>query len=150
MVCDTLSHGSDHLCLIWKESIHNCRCYGADTACGTDVFGEFDLSCHERTDRRTDRRTEWNQYTPPPQQLRCAGGIMTTWWQHIAWLASTLHSKYLHCAMDVGIIKLGLHWFRQRHDAFMAPSHYLNECWLISNFTGNALNIYIWWQFENY
>ena len=36
MVRDTPSYGSDHLCLIWKESIHNCRCYRADTACGTD------------------------------------------------------------------------------------------------------------------
>ena len=27
-----------------------------------------------RTDGQTDRRTEWNQYTP--QQLRCAGGII--------------------------------------------------------------------------
>ena len=44
MVCDTPSHGSDHLCLIWKESIHNCRCYRADTACGTDGW----------TDGRTD------------------------------------------------------------------------------------------------
>ena len=64
-MCDTLSHGSDHLWLIWKESIQNCRCYRADTAGGTDG----------RTDGRTDRRTEWNQYTP--QQLRCSGGITT-------------------------------------------------------------------------
>ena len=27
-----------------------------------------------RTDRRTDGRTEWNQYTP--LQLRCVGGII--------------------------------------------------------------------------
>ena len=27
-----------------------------------------------RTDRWTDRRKEWNQYTP--QQLRCAGGYI--------------------------------------------------------------------------
>ena len=60
IVCDTPSHGSDHLWLIWKESIQNCRCYRADTAGGTDG--------------RTDRGTEWNQYTP--QQLRCSGGII--------------------------------------------------------------------------
>ena len=59
MVRDTPSHVSDHLCLTWKESIHNCRWYRADTACGTDG----------RTDGRTDGQTEWNQYTP--QQLRC-------------------------------------------------------------------------------
>ena len=28
---DTPSHASDHLWLIWKESIKNCRCYRADT-----------------------------------------------------------------------------------------------------------------------
>ena len=65
-MCDTPSHGSDRLWLIWKESIQNCRCYRADTAGGTD----------RRTDGRTDRRTEWNQYTP--QQLRCSGGITRT------------------------------------------------------------------------
>ena len=64
-VCDTPSHSSDHLWLIWKESIQNCRCYRADTAGGTDG----------RTDGRTDRRTDWNQYTP--QQLRCLGGIIS-------------------------------------------------------------------------
>ena len=42
-----------------------------------------------------------------------------------------------------------------------APSHYLNQCWLIimgvfchsapkSNFTGNAQDIYLWYEFENY
>ena len=65
VVHDTPLHASDHLCLIWKESIQNCRRYRADTACGTDG----------RTDGWTDGRTEWNQYTP--QQLRWAGGIMS-------------------------------------------------------------------------
>ena len=42
----------------------------------------------------------------------------------------------------------------------MAPSHYLNQCWLIisealwhspqGNFTGNAQDIYPWYEFENY
>ena len=68
-MCDTPSHGSDHLWLIWKESIQNCRCYRADTAGGTD--GRTD----GQTDGRTDGRTEWNQYTP--QQLRCSGGIIS-------------------------------------------------------------------------
>ena len=44
----TPSHAIDHLYQIWKESILNCRCHRADTGC--------------RTDRRTDGRTEWNQY----------------------------------------------------------------------------------------
>ena len=43
---NTPSHASDHLCLIWKESIQKCRSYRADTECGTDG------------------RTEWKQYTP--------------------------------------------------------------------------------------
>ena len=60
-MCDTPSHGSDHLWLIWKESIHNCRCYRADTAGWTDG----------RTDEQTDG-------VKPiyPQQLRCSGGII--------------------------------------------------------------------------
>ena len=33
---DTPPHASDRLCLIWKESFHNCRSYRADTGCGTD------------------------------------------------------------------------------------------------------------------
>ena len=36
IVCHTLSHASDHLCLIWKVSVKNCRSYRADTECGTD------------------------------------------------------------------------------------------------------------------
>ena len=28
------------------------------------------------TDGRTDRRTKWNQYIPPPPQLLCVGGII--------------------------------------------------------------------------
>ena len=42
----------------------------------------------------------------------------------------------------------------------MAPSHYLNQCWLITcetlwhspegNFTGNAQGIFPWYEFENY
>ena len=42
----------------------------------------------------------------------------------------------------------------------MAPSHYLNQCWLIisevfwhppeGNFTGNVQAIYSWYEFENY
>ena len=42
----------------------------------------------------------------------------------------------------------------------MAPSHYLNQCWLMmseiwwhspeGNFTGNAQDICLWYEFENY
>ena len=44
--------------------------------------------------------------------------------------------------------------------SLMAPSHYLNQCWLIinealwhsreGNFTGNAHYIYPWYEFENF
>ena len=53
---------------------------------------------------------------------------------------------------------LGQHWLRAC--CLKAPSHYLNQCWLIisevlwhspeSNFTGNALDICPWYVFENY
>ena len=56
IVCDTPSHGSDHLWLIWKESIQNCRCYRADMAGGTDG----------RTDGRTDRQTDGVKPIYPP------------------------------------------------------------------------------------
>ena len=84
-MCDTPSHGSDHLWLIWKESIQNCRCYRADTAAGTD--GRTD----GQTDGRTDRRTEWNQYTP--QQLRCHNVIRSLW--HLKSLTSGLFVQQL-------------------------------------------------------
>ena len=45
-------HGSNHLWLIWKESIQNCRCYKADTAGGTD--GRMDGWTDGRTDGQTD------------------------------------------------------------------------------------------------
>ena len=57
-MCDTPSHGSDHLWLIWKESIQNYSYYRADTAGGTDG----------RTDRRTDgvKPIYPHPPTPPP------------------------------------------------------------------------------------
>ena len=55
-MCDTPSHGSDHLWLIWKESIQNCRCYRADTAAGTDG----------RTDGQTDGQTDGVKPIYPP------------------------------------------------------------------------------------
>ena len=59
VVHDTPSHASDHLCLIWKESIQNCRRYRADTACGTDG--------------RTDRRTDGVKPIYPPTTSLCGG-----------------------------------------------------------------------------
>ena len=49
---DTPSHASDHSCLIWKESIQNCRSYRVNTACKTD--GQMD----GLTDGRTDIKKE--------------------------------------------------------------------------------------------
>ena len=115
MVRDTPSHGSDHLCLIWKESIHNCRWYRADTACRTDG----------RTDGRTDRRTDGRSETSiPPQQLRCAGGIIN------------------HNVCDVLSVwpcdaichhRARLTLARVMVCCLTEPSHYLNQCWLINS-----------------
>ena len=33
------------------------------------------------------------------------------------------------------IIELGHHWFRKWLVSYSAPSHYLNQCWIIANFT---------------
>ena len=59
ITCDTPSHAIDHLYQIWKESILNCRCYRADTGCGTEG------------------RTKWNLYTP--QQLRYNNTPSSLW-----------------------------------------------------------------------
>ena len=94
-MCDTPSHGSDHLWLIWKESIQNCRCYGADTAAGTDG----------RTDGRTDRRTEWNQYTP--QQLIHSQTGCNRWSLGMdKWFHPTLYNGCNYLSM------LGLKWIQ--------------------------------------
>ena len=62
-MCDTPSHDSDHLWLIWKESIQTCRCYRADTAAGTDG--------------RTDGRSETNI---PPNLFGGYKNINHAWW----------------------------------------------------------------------
>ena len=92
---DTPSHASDHLCLIWKESIQNCRRYRADTACGTDG----------RTDRRTDRVKP----IYPPTTSLCGGYndihfqyqlrvsqdacFVQIWWLYIQSITSYLTDK---------------------------------------------------------
>ena len=94
MVRDTPSHGSDHLCLIWKESIHNCRWYGADTACGTD--GRTDGRTEGRTDGRTDGQTDGRSETSiPPQQLEVekAVKIITEVERLSSWLLDC-HSRH--------------------------------------------------------
>ena len=54
---DTPSHANDHLCLIWKESIQNCRCYRVDIAYRTDG---------QHRDRQMDRV---KPIYPPPTTL---------------------------------------------------------------------------------
>ena len=54
LMCDKPSYTSDHLCLMWQESIQKCRCYRADTVC------------------RTDGQMEWNRYTPPNKHTHTA------------------------------------------------------------------------------
>ena len=108
IVYDTPSHGSDHLWLIWKESILNCRCYRADTAAGTDG--------------QTDRRTEWNQYTP--QQLCCSGGIIIFYRQRL-----NLHSWMLQC--DLCISKI----------TFLGMADL--ELWRLGNFGQHFFNYFI-------
>ena len=61
---DTPSHGSDHLWLLWKESIQNCKCCRADMAGGTDW----------RTDGQTDGRTDGRSET---NILRCIMNVKT-------------------------------------------------------------------------
>ena len=68
-----------------------------------------------------------------------------------------------HCGlvMPYGNIDLGLYWLRWRLGAcLMAPSHYLNQCWLIiskilwhspqSNFTARVQAAILYNEFENY
>ena len=69
--------------------------------------------------------------------------LMSGWWFNLLWQhrsGSTLDQVMACC--------------------LMAPSHYLNQCWLIikevlwhspkGNFTGNAKDIYPWFEFGNY
>ena len=144
MACDTPSHSSDHLCLIWKEFVHNCRCYRADTACGTDG----------RTDKRTDGRSETSI---PPQQLRCAGGIMMS--KRPDHILSLGHNELMQkrCNSRTNAQKLRLFfkyvksfsifslrpsdtiWQHRSSSTLVqvmgcccqATTHYLNQCWLI-------------------
>ena len=89
-MCDTPSHGSDHLWLIWKESIQNYRCYRADTAGGTDG------------------RTDGVKPVYPPTTSLFVG------------ITSDAMGRSRPCSALVQVMP----WCQ------MAPSHYLNQCWL--------------------
>ena len=88
IVRDTPSHASDHLCLIWKEYIQNCRRYRADMACGTD----------RRTDGRTDRRTDGVKPIYPP----------TTSLYNYSQVNATEHLwRYVHSVSHNGLVPRG-------------------------------------------
>ena len=76
---NTPSHTSDGLCLILKESIQNCKCFRADTAC--------------RTDRRTDRQTEWNLYIPQTTSLCIMNNIY--WTNYVSFISMLKVSNYI-------------------------------------------------------
>ena len=80
----TPSHASDHLCLIWKELIQNCRNYRANTACGTDG------------------RTEWNQYTPPHNNFFVLG---------VSWHNEKSETLKAGCAFSAILVKSPI-WFQ--------------------------------------
>ena len=61
---NTPSHTSDHLCLIWEESIQNSRSYRVDTECGKDG--------------RTDGQTEGRMDGVKP--FHCVEGITKRQW----------------------------------------------------------------------
>ena len=96
---DTPSHGRDHLWLIWKESIQNCRCYRADTAGRTD--GRTD----RRMDRRMDRRTDGVKPIYPPTTSLFGGyknkssQNCACWWPSLCAGASTnvVMTKAISC-----------------------------------------------------
>ena len=114
-MCDTPSHGSDHLWLIWKESIQNCRCYRADTACGTD--GRTNRRTDGRTDRRTDGRSETNIRVKQRMSISsiCVPGQLS-WFVNKYSICLLMHSlnnwawtpaqSKLHKAVSVAIIQL--------------------------------------------
>ena len=139
-MCDTPSHGSDHLWLIWKESIQNCRCYRADTAAGTDG----------RTDRRTDRRTEWNQYTP--QQLRCSGGIITRNYFSSNMLHKRIHYKKM-CLLEKcnGCIYTFQKWNWRKPHKYMSVYQHTSTAWVGCQFIVNPDGIRrrFLWNFHN-
>ena len=82
-MCDTPSHGSDHLWLIWKESIQNCRCYRADTAGGTDG----------RTDGQTDGQTDGVKPIYPPTTSFFGGYNKTQIYRNTCYCSESLARK---------------------------------------------------------
>ena len=46
-----------------------------------------------------------------------------------------LHLTHLPLVPHMCVSELGQHWFRQWFVAYSAPSHYLNQCWVIVNWT---------------
>ena len=71
-------------------------------------------------------------YMPPNQvtYVPKAGTVMTT--NCIFVLMILIHYGLV---MPYGKIDLGQHWFRWWLVAYSAPSHYINQCWVIVNCT---------------
>ena len=71
--------------------------------------------------------------------LKMLSGI---WWPFCPGLNVFTH---LPLVLHICASELGKHWFRQWLVAYSAPSHYLNQCQLITNWThGNKLQ----WKFN--
>ena len=57
--------------------------------------------------------------------------------QHPECVRSTVRVKLTHLPLGshICVSELGQHWFRQWLVAYSVPSHYLNQCWIIVNWT---------------
>ena len=148
-MCDTPSHSSDHLWLIWKESIQSCR------------WTEWTRQAGQR-DGRTDRRTDgWTETNIPhggynkityvrtklifQQTLKCDGELNTEVWtcllstrcaistiKHLIQVA--LNPKLKMFLVSSCICLCPIHW-----------SHVLNREWRCSwNSTNRGCSNYIW------
>ena len=60
----------------------------------------------------------------------CRGYLVWGLQHHHIW-----HLTHLPQVMHICISESGQHWFRQWLVAYSAPSHYLNQCWVIVNWT---------------
>ena len=46
-----------------------------------------------------------------------------------------LELTHLPLVLHIYISESGQHWYRQWFVAYLSPSHYLNQCWVIANWT---------------
>ena len=84
---------------------------------------------------------------------------MEIWQEAITWTSNDQDlwpyiTSLIHCVLVMSTLSQTMAY------CLMAPSHYLNQCWLIiiqvlwhspkCNFTGNVLDINLWYTFEKY